>query len=225
MSISPDQNSPAWQILEYLQRNPSATIKDFEILLGVTTTAVRQHLNALQASGYVDRREERSGVGRPHYIYVATDAARELFACRCDVLALTMLQEMYEVVGAEQMGTLLLRVGVRLADQYTESVKATGLQHRVEEMAGALGRQGVLTDVSVGESNTAGESNTIALKMYNCPYHDLAIEHREICEMDQLMLQQVLGAEVSLDDCIMDGHASCSFEIKQSSLAELEFES
>ena len=225
MSISPDQNSPAWQILEYLQRNPSATIKDFEILLGVTTTAVRQHLNALQASGYLDRREERSGVGRPHYIYVATDAARELFACRCDVLALTMLQEMYEVVGAEQMGTLLLRVGVRLADQYTESVKATGLQHRVEEMAGALGRQGVLTDVSVGESNTAGESNTIALKMYNCPYHDLAIEHREICEMDQLMLQQVLGAEVSLDDCIMDGHASCSFEIKQSSLVELEFES
>lgn len=225
MSISPDQNSPAWQILEHLQRNPSATIKDFEILLGVTTTAVRQHLNALQASGYLDRREERSGVGRPHYIYVATDAARELFACRCDVLALTMLQEMYEVVGAEQMGTLLLRVGVRLADQYTESVKATGLQHRVEEMAGALGRQGVLTDVSVGESNTAGESNTIALKMYNCPYHDLAIEHREICEMDQLMLQQVLGAEVSLDDCIMDGHASCSFEIKQSSLAELEFES
>ena len=225
MSISPDQNSPAWQILEYLQRNPSATIKDFEVLLGVTTTAVRQHLNALQASGYLDRREERSGVGRPHYIYVATDAARELFACRCDVLALTMLQEMYEVVGAEQMGTLLLRVGVRLADQYTESVKATGLQHRVEEMAGALGRQGVLTDVSVGESNTAGESNTIALKMYNCPYHDLAIEHREICEMDQLMLQQVLGAEVSLDDCIMDGHASCSFEIKQSSLAELEFES
>ena len=102
MSISPDQNSPPWQILEYLQRNPSATIKDFEVLLGVTTTAVRQHLNALQASGYLDRREERSGVGRPHYIYVATDAARELFACRCDVLALTMLQEMY---GSGRRGT------------------------------------------------------------------------------------------------------------------------
>ena len=112
MSISPDHDSPAWQILEYLQRNPSATIKDFELLLGVTTTAVRQHLNALQASGYLDRREERSGVGRPHYIYVATDAARELFACRCDDLALTMLQEMYGMVGAEKMGTLLKRVGV-----------------------------------------------------------------------------------------------------------------
>ena len=219
MSISPDQNSPAWQILEYLQRNASATIKDFEILLGVTTTAVRQHLNALQADGYLDRREERSGVGRPHYIYVATDAARELFACRCDVLALTMLQEMYGMVGQEQMGTLLKRVGVRLAERYAESVSAAELQKRVEEMAGALGRQGVLTDVSTTESNT------IALKMYNCPYHDLAIAHREICEMDQLMMQQVLGADVSLDDCIMDGHGSCSFVITQSCSTVLELES
>ncbi len=219
MSISPDQNSSAWQILEYLQRNPSATIKDIEILLGVTTTAVRQHLNALQADGYLDRREERSGVGRPHYIYVATDAARELFACRCDVLALTMLQEMYGMVGAEQMGNLLNRVGVKLAERYAESVSAADLQNRVEEMAGALGRQGVLTDVSTAESNT------IALKMYNCPYHDLAIAHREICEMDQLMMQQALGADVSLDDCIMDGHGSCSFTITQSGRAELELES
>ncbi|MCY4411520.1 MAG: MarR family transcriptional regulator [Caldilineaceae bacterium] len=218
MSISPDHDSPAWQILEYLQRNPSATIKDFELLLGVTTTAVRQHLNALQASGYLDRREERSGVGRPHYIYVATDAARELFACRCDDLALTMLQEMYGMVGAEKMGTLLKRVGVRLAERYAESVNAPGVQQRIEEMAGALARQGVLTDVS------AGESDTIALKMYNCPYHDLAVEHREICEMDQQMLQKVLGVEVSLDDCIMDGHGSCSFVIEQSGRSELKFE-
>ena len=136
-----DQNSPAWRILEYLQRNESATIKDFEVLLGVTTTAVRQHLSALQASGFLDRREERSGVGRPHYIYVATDAARELFACRCDDLALTMLQEMYGMVGRGNDETLLKRVGVRLAERYAESVNAAAMQHRVEEM-GALARQG-----------------------------------------------------------------------------------
>ncbi len=188
------------------------------MLLGVTTTAVRQQLNALQASGYLHRREERSGVGRPHYIYVATDAARELFACRCDVLALTMLQEMYGMVGAEQMGSLLQRVALRLADRYAESVTATGLQHRVEELAGALGGQGVLTDVS------ALDDNTIALKLYNCPYHDLAFAHREVCEMDQQMMEQVLGTDVALDDCIMDGDGSCSFVITQNSPMELEFE-
>lgn len=218
MSLSPDQNSPAWQILEYLQRNASATIKDLELLLGVTPTAVRQHLNHLQAGGYLDRREVRSGVGRPHFTYVATEAARELFACRCDVLALTMLKEMSDMVGEELMGSLLKRVGSRLAEGYSATVKSPDLQNRVEEMAGALGRQGVLTDVS------AGDSNTIALKMYNCPYHELAIEHREICEMDQQILQQVLGEQVFLDDCIMDGHGSCSFVIRQSSSVTLELE-
>ena len=218
MSFGPDPNSTAWQILEYLQRNASATIKDLELLLGVTPTAVRQHLNHLQAGGYLERREERAGVGRPHFIYAATDAARELFACRCDVLALTMLQEMSGLVGEELLGSLLKRVGARLAEGYSESVKAPELHNRVQEMAGALGQQGVLTDVS------KGESNTIALKMYNCPYHELAIEHREICEMDQQMLQQVLGEEVLLDDCIMDGHGSCSFVIRKGSRATLELE-
>ncbi len=189
------------------------------MLLGVTTTSVRQHLNALQSGGYLDRREERSGVGRPHYIYVATDAARELFACSCDVLALIMLQEMFGMVGPEKMGALLERVSARLAERYVDSVKATGLQQRVEEMAGALGRQGVLTDVF------ADDSDTIALKMYNCPYHDLAIEHREICDMDQQMIQQVVGSDVFLDACIMDGDGNCSFVIMQNSHTELEFES
>lgn len=219
MAISSEQNSPAWKILEYLQRNASATIKELEVLLGVTTTAVRQHLNALQASGYLDRREERAGVGRPHYVYLATDAARELFACRCDVLALTMLQEMSAMVGPEKIGILLERVSARLAERYEASVKAVGLAHRVEEMAGALGRQGVLTDVS------DGDSNTIILKMYNCPYHELAIEHREICHMDQQMMKQVLGSEVFLDACIMDGDEGCSFVITQNSHIEFEFES
>ena len=76
-----------------------------------------------------------------------------------------------------------------------------------------------MTDVS------ALDDNTIALKMYNCPYHDLAIAHREVCEMDQQMMEQVLGTDVALDDCIMDGDGSCSFVITQNSPMELEFES
>lgn len=218
MAMSLDRNSPAWKILEHLQRNPSATIKELEGVLGVTTTAVRQHLSGLQASGYLDRREERSGVGRPHHVYVATDAARELFACHCDDLALTMLQEMFEMVGPEVVGSLLNRVSGRLADRYTDRVQAVGLQRRVEEMAGALGQQGVLTDVSTEDGKT------IVLKTYNCPYHELAIEHREICDMDQQMMQQVLGSDVSLDACIMDGDGGCSFVISQKSQVELEVE-
>ncbi len=72
-------SSPTWRIIEYLQRHSSATIKEFEDLLGVTTTAVRQHLNALQAGGYIQRQTVNSGVGRPHHVYKATESMPRIF--------------------------------------------------------------------------------------------------------------------------------------------------
>jgi predicted ArsR family transcriptional regulator len=210
-----DKSSPTWQIIEYLQRQHTATIKDLEQLLGVTTTAVRQHLRTLQVEGYVDRTTVHSGVGRPHHAYVMTEAARGLFNCHCDDLALTMLEEMFEMVGPEHVSVLLNRVSNRLADRYAGSVTAQALNRRVEQMAGVLNRQGVLTDV------LAQDDNTIILKTYNCPYHELAQEHRQICDMDQDMLQKVLGSDVSLSACIMDGDTGCSFIVTRNRVVDV----
>jgi predicted ArsR family transcriptional regulator len=203
------KDTATWQIVEHLQRHGSATIKDLEQLLGITTTAVRQHLAALQAEGYIERRAVHDGVGRPHHTYTVTEKTRELFACRCDDLALTLLQEVFALEGKEKTTLLLDRVGTRLAHRYASSVRSTILQDRVQQLAGVLYRQGVLTDVS------AADENTIILKTYNCPYHDLAQEHREICEMDENMMRTLLGSEVNLSACIMDGHGSCSFVVSK----------
>jgi len=200
-----DTQSPAWQIVEYLQRHSSATIKELEQMLGVTSSAVRQHLNGLQAAGYVARSTVKAGVGRPYHAYSATDNSRKLFDCHCDDLALTMLEEMFEMVGQDNISHLLKRVSGRLANRYAGSVKSPVLLNRVQEMAGVLGRLGVLPDV------IAQDSNTIMLKAYNCPYHELAQEHRQICDMDQEMMQQILGHDVALNACIMDGDGGCSF--------------
>ena len=66
-----------------------------------------------------------------------------------------------------------------------------------------------LTDVAVEENET------FILKAYNCPYHELAQEHRDICEMDEKLMQQVLGSDVSLSQCMMDGHSGCSFVVSR----------
>lgn len=204
-----DRQSPAWQIIEHLKRNGSATIKELEELLGVTTTAVRQHLAALQAEGYLARARVHAGVGRPHHAYTITAKTHELFACHCDDLALTLLEEVYALEGEARAVQLLGRVGDRLANRYARSVKSEVLQERVEQMAQALTQRGVLTDVAVQDEHT------IVLHTYNCPYHELAHEHRDICEMDAELMRKVLGSEVNLSECIMDGHRGCTFVIRR----------
>lgn len=200
--------SSTWQILEYLKRRGSASIKELEDLLGVTTTAVRQHLNTLLAEGYVERRRVNAGVGRPHHAYIPTAKINEVFACHCDDLALTLLEEVFDQEGPERAAKLLDRVGDRLARRYADSVRSNLLRERVEEMADALGKRGVLTDISTQDDST------IILKTYNCPYHELAQEYRDVCEMDENLMRKVLGADVNLSSCIMDGHGGCSFVIE-----------
>ncbi|MEZ4678839.1 MAG: methanogen output domain 1-containing protein [Caldilineaceae bacterium] len=61
------------------------------------------------------------------------------------------------------------------------------------------------------------DNDTFVLHTYNCPYHELAQDHREICEMDEAMLREVLGSDVNLTSCMMDGHQGCSFIVSQKS--------
>ncbi len=207
LGLANQRGSQAWRIVEFLQRNGSASIRELEAWLQVTTTAVRAQLTALQAEGYVDRRRVSEGVGRPYHVYVTTDKVRELFDCHCDDLALTMLEEVLHIVGKDKVPVLMGRVSDRLAQRYVAGVKAEAMQDRVHQLARALSGQGVLTDVF------AQENDTIILKTYNCPYHELAQEYREVCEMEQGMMSKVLGSEVNLSSCMMDGHSSCSFVV------------
>jgi predicted ArsR family transcriptional regulator len=135
--------------------------------------------------------------------------AQEIFGCHCDDLALTLLEEVFALEGKEQTARLLNRVSNRLASKYERSVRSNLLVERVGELAGALYQRGVLTDVQTNDDNT------FTLHTYNCPYHELAQDHREICEMDEAMLRQVLGSDVNLTNCMMDGHQGCSFVVSQ----------
>jgi predicted ArsR family transcriptional regulator len=208
------RESPLWHIIEYLQRNGSATIKELEDLLGVTTTAVRQHLTTLLVEGYIERRVVHAGVGRPHHAYFTTAKVQELFACQCDDLALTLLQEVFHLEGKERALLLLDRVGTRLARRYSSGIRSSLVQERVHELAGSLNGNGVLADAQ------PQDDNTILLRTYNCPFHELAHEHREICEMDTNMMRKVLGSDVSLQKCMLDGHAGCTFVVKSTAPAQ-----
>ena len=147
MAISPfasNRENPTWLVLEHLQKTGSATIKELEVVLGVTTTAVRQHLRTLQVEGYIQRRRVHAGVGRPHHAYELTDKAQDLFGCHCDDLALTLLEEVFRLEGSDRTAMLLDRVGGRLAKKYSGNVRSSALQERVQELVSTLYDRGVM---------------------------------------------------------------------------------
>ena len=204
-------DSPRGQIIKLLQRNGPMGIKDLRQALGVSDTAIRQQLRALIADGLVvAQKAPVKGRGRPGRVYALTENTRHLFACECEDLALALYNELLLEQGPEVVRRLLERVGQRLAEQYKYQMRGLELQERVLTLSKLLDDRGIMSDVSHRE-------DALVLHEYNCPYHELAAAHTEICKMEQKMLSDVLGADVELTHSIVDGHHRCSFVVKRSS--------
>jgi predicted ArsR family transcriptional regulator len=208
MAVLGHQNgsSPAGQILEHLLRHGSVGIRELEQALGITATAVRQHLSNLMSEGLVTVAKERQGVGRPRNLYQLTDRSHSLFACYCDELALSLIGELLETEGTDKLRFLLARVGEKLAVQYGQQITGEALGDRVRELSVLLDRRGIRADHQI-------DDGIIILNEYNCPYHELASVHRDVCEMERDVFSQALGANVTLGNCIQDGHHSCQFVV------------
>src|SRR3989304_5970578 len=94
-------------ILEYLQRQGRATVKELGSLLGRTPPGIRQPLPVLERDGLVDAREERGRVGRPTLVYSLTEKADALFPKTYDALAAVLLEEIRCSQGNERLHDLL----------------------------------------------------------------------------------------------------------------------
>ncbi len=206
-AVSSARATPARQIVELIQRRGPMSVKEMEAALGVTTTAVRQQIANLVAEGLITSRLVREGVGRPHFVYSLTDKARSLFAHYCDELALSLYEELLSEVGYHKVNELLQRVGQRLAETYAGQLRSAALQERVADFSRLLEARGILSDVAPAEDG-------LILRAFNCPYHELAVDHREICSMEEDMLSRVLEADVALTQCMHDGYQGCQFVVR-----------
>src|SRR6478736_6128693 len=78
-------------ILVELRRSGATSPEQLATRLGASRTGVLQQLRSLQASGLVDRRTVRHGVGRPRHLYDVTPDAQVAFPSNYDGLAAGLL--------------------------------------------------------------------------------------------------------------------------------------
>ena len=199
-------NTPAGRVLKAIQMRGKASIKEVASDLGVTTSAVRMHLAQLQASGAIRADKVREGVGRPHFAYSLTPEAHNLFYKDYGDLARMLLEEMTETQGPDALETVLGRVGARLANKYRDQVPGQDLAGRIQAWAELLDQRGVAV-----EFERTGEG--FVLREYGCPYQNIAIESRAVCEMERQVMARLLESGVKLTQCVLDGHRGCQFTI------------
>ncbi len=204
------EGTPASDILLFIQRNGSATVKELEEALGVSTTAVREQLTHLQNQSLIAASKVRQGPGRPLYRYTLTPKAQGLFPKGYDVLINLLLEAILEHEGPETLAKLLSVVGSRLAEQYDLPLANAALRERLMALAFAMNRQG--TPINIVENPEGGW----VVSEYACPYYEVAQEHDSVCSMERTMLEAAIGHKVQITKRMVEGHNGCQFVIKPS---------
>ncbi len=178
--------------------------------LGVSSMAVRQHLQELEESGDVCSRNVPQGKGRPTKFWELTQASNRHFPDRHRDLALDLIASISEALGPEGMERLLDTREKQQVAAYRERVgEASELKERVQALAAIRSEEGYMAEVE------AGEEGAFYLVENHCPVCDAARTCTGLCATELSVFRQTLGDGVDVDrtEHLMDGARRCAYRV------------
>jgi len=200
------------QVLHLLQRSGGATVAALAEALSVGQASVRRHLDHLRVESLVDARTERHGVGRPAFVYYATEEAEE----RTPAGYSRLLSRLYRGLrsldqrqvrgrdGSAVLRTLFQDVAEQVAREHQPKVVAGTLGGRVEETSRALRQEGIV-------DGWTQDADGYRLTNSACPYRQAAQATHGPCELDRRAIELLVKAPVRQLGRIADGQPRCEY--------------
>jgi predicted ArsR family transcriptional regulator len=194
-------------LLDLIRIAGPLSVTELADAMEVTATAVRQRLTRLMAQSMIQREAIRAGRGRPKHRYSLTDKGLRQTGSNFTDLALALWREI-RVVGDESLGRdVLRRISRALASGYAAQIQGNTPAERLQSLAELLNQRRIPATVGTNSGN-----NQSTLTAHACPYPNLAEEDRSICMMEKMMFSELIGNELELTQCRLNGGGDCRFE-------------
>jgi predicted ArsR family transcriptional regulator len=193
------------EILEILKEDKQATVEDLAERLELTPMTIRHHLNVLQAQNLVEASKVRrlQKVGRPRLVYTLTDEADDLFPQGYGELAQRLVGEVKETVGEEETKAIFERIAEGIADAAPPPSKGQSFEERLDQVVDYLSGHGF-------QYRWENTDEGYVMANVNCPYRRVVNEHPEVCAMDAVLINRLLGVEPEGLTSLRDGDPACS---------------
>lgn len=207
MSETPRLSESDREVVEMLMVESPQEINQLVECLGVTATAVRQRLGRLMSMGHVERVTVSSGRGRPVHRYSLTEQGRLSGGNNLADLAIALWQQVQEIPDASTRESVVAGTIERLVEKYKSEVTGESAAERMASLSSLFGDR----DLPVRfEQSDAGLP---VITVGGCLYPGLSENGTKICELEQQVLEQVVGDDIEMCTCQRQGDACCSFQV------------
>ena len=202
------QSTTRRAILHTIKQQGEARAEELASLLGITPSAIRQHLAALLGEGLVAIREQRGGAGRPKHVYSVTTRAEGLFPKTYGELTCELL----EYAGAEGPGTvdrLFERRRLRRAADAELRLAGKNFDEQVLELAKILDEDGYLAEA------VRGNDGDWRIVEHNCAILEVALRYGQACSSELGFLRDVMpGAQIDRVSHMASGQHHCAYHVR-----------
>jgi len=198
-------NSDA-DLLDLIRIAGPLSVTELADAMEVTATAVRQRLTRLMAQSMIQREAIRAGRGRPKHRYSLTDKGLRQTGSNFTDLALALWREIRSTGNESLSRDVLRRISRALASGYAAQIQGNTPGERLASLAELLNQRRI--PVTIGETT----DNHSTLTAHACPYPNLAEEDGSICQMEKMMFSELIGNELELTQCRLDGGGDCRFQ-------------
>ncbi|HEX6657624.1 MAG TPA: hypothetical protein VF065_06055, partial [Ilumatobacter sp.] len=190
--------------------------------------AIRQHLEALEESGLVERfAAASSGRGRPPIHWRITELAGDLFPDRHGELTVELISAIREALGEDGLRQVIAVRSARQLDAYRQALGALEPSGRsVHRPASDDGRVAVavrlqrLAELRTAEGYLAevvSDDGGHLLVEHHCPVRDAAGACEGLCGAELELFRNVLGPGVSVERAqhVLRGDGRCAYRISE----------
>ncbi len=197
------------RILAYLKKRGSAPAIEIGRALKISAASIRHHLSILVADGRVVLIGEtrNKGRGRPVKIYRLSE---KLLGDNLSLLASALLKGRLEDLPASKRQPSLNSAAAELAEQIGRTNPGDPITKRLTNLLEKLNE---MHYQSRWEAGADGPRILFA----HCPYAAIIDKHPELCQMDEFLLKEEIGAnahQLAKIDQKLGGITHCVFLIK-----------
>jgi predicted ArsR family transcriptional regulator len=179
------------------------TLDQLAAELGLTRTAVRMHLSALERDGHVARRGLQPGRTKPAQVYELTDAAEHELSSAYMPLFRQLMNVLADRLATTELDSIMRQAGRALASEHARP--RGSLRERVYAASDLLNEFGGLTTVEEGASK-------FVIRSHGCPVAAAAARHPETCRALESLVSFFVDGPVR-QCCDRVPRPRCCFEV------------
>ncbi len=200
--------SQKYLILAEIKRSQGLSVSQLCERINLSYMGVKQHCVALEKDGYLDTWRRPKGMGRPEKAYRLTVTAQEFFPSEHTNFTSEILRSLEQVYGPAAPEKILYQIYQNQTVKMQAKVTGNTLEERARSFAALRDADGYMSEYYY---NPDLQKNQVI--EYNSPILSIADQFKILIQLENSLIENVLGVRVHREEERVSGLYKCVFTL------------